>query len=67
MFFTQEITLRYDSQDPNFYEVFIKKPDRDFKLKLLPGKKGEPQGEPVWTCEIREGQWLLNKLLQKMK
>ncbi|XP_073340777.1 NACHT, LRR and PYD domains-containing protein 1a allele 5-like [Pagrus major] len=49
----ERITLRYDSQDPNFYEVFIKKPDRDFHLTLSQIRKGEPRFEPVWTCEIR--------------
>ncbi|XP_030251031.1 uncharacterized protein LOC115568093 [Sparus aurata] len=49
----ERMTLRYDSQDPNFYEVFIKKPDRDFHLRLSHIRKGEPQFEPVWTCEIR--------------
>ncbi|KAM8735552.1 uncharacterized protein AB9X84_023968 [Acanthopagrus schlegelii] len=49
----EKITLRYDSQDPNFYEVFIKKPDRDFHLTLSHIRKGKLKFEPVWTCEIR--------------
>ncbi|XP_067456888.1 A-kinase anchor protein 9-like [Thunnus thynnus] len=55
-----KLTLRYDSQDPNFYEVFIKNPDSDFYLSLFDhyAKKGEPVcepvSEPVWTCEIQE-------------
>ncbi|KAM4735670.1 uncharacterized protein FYW61_006100 [Anableps anableps] len=50
-----KLTLRYDSQDPNFYEVFIQKPDRNFDLALLlaDSKKGEKRLDPVWTCEIR--------------
>ncbi|XP_067456892.1 uncharacterized protein [Thunnus thynnus] len=59
----EKLTLRYDSQDPNFYEVFIKNPDRDFYLSLFDHytKKGEPVCEPVcepvWTCEIREDDY----------
>ncbi|KAM8734420.1 uncharacterized protein AB9X84_023224 isoform 2-T2 [Acanthopagrus schlegelii] len=49
----EKITLRDDSQDPNFYEVFIKKPDRDFHLTLSHIRKGKLKFEPVWTCEIR--------------
>ncbi|XP_042279681.1 uncharacterized protein LOC121905498 [Thunnus maccoyii] len=58
-----KLTLRYDSQDPNFYEVFIKNPDRDFYLSLFDhyAKKGEPVcepvSEPVWTCEIQEADY----------
>ncbi|XP_032374456.1 uncharacterized protein LOC116691180 [Etheostoma spectabile] len=55
----KEITLRYDSQDPNFYEVFIENPDTNFHLTLLPlnkkkKKKDTPQCEPVWICEIQK-------------
>ncbi|XP_078108433.1 uncharacterized protein LOC144519287 isoform X2 [Sander vitreus] len=53
----EKITLRYDSQDPNFYEVFIENPDTNFHLILSPfnkKKKGEPQCEPVWICEIEK-------------
>ncbi|XP_034730276.1 apoptosis-associated speck-like protein containing a CARD [Etheostoma cragini] len=53
----EEITLRYDSQDPNFYEVFIENPDTNFHLTLLPlnkKKKDTPQCEPVWICEIQK-------------
>ncbi|XP_067456885.1 golgin subfamily A member 4-like isoform X3 [Thunnus thynnus] len=58
-----KLTLRYDSQDPNFYEVLIKNPDRDFYLSLFDhyAKKGEPVcepvSEPVWTCEIQEADY----------
>ncbi|XP_053182837.1 NACHT, LRR and PYD domains-containing protein 1 homolog [Scomber japonicus] len=62
----QKVTLRYDSQDPNFYEVFIENPDRDFNLTLShsytnkskPECKpvGEPMSEPV--CEpVCEPVW----------
>ncbi|XP_035862451.1 uncharacterized protein LOC116060966 [Sander lucioperca] len=53
----EKITLRYDSQDPNFYEVFIENPDTNFHLTLSPlnkKKKGKPQCEPVWICEIQK-------------
>ncbi|KAM4735725.1 uncharacterized protein FYW61_006147 isoform 2-T2 [Anableps anableps] len=44
-----EITLRHDSQDPNFYEVFIENPDGKFNLELL-----QTPSEKVWFCEIRK-------------
>ncbi|XP_054916922.1 NACHT, LRR and PYD domains-containing protein 1b allele 5-like isoform X3 [Poeciliopsis prolifica] len=44
-----EITLRPDSQDPNFYEVFIESPDENFNLELL-----QTHSEKVWFCEIRK-------------
>ncbi|XP_035991416.1 uncharacterized protein LOC118562707 isoform X1 [Fundulus heteroclitus] len=44
-----EMTLRHDSQDPNFYEVFIQNPDRNFNLELL-----QTCSEKVWHCEIRK-------------
>ncbi|XP_041798213.1 uncharacterized protein LOC121610260 [Chelmon rostratus] len=51
----EKITLRYDSQDPNFYEVFIENPDRNFHLTLA--QKNKQQCEPVWTCEIRKDDY----------
>ncbi|XP_042279678.1 uncharacterized protein LOC121905496 isoform X2 [Thunnus maccoyii] len=53
------ITLRYDSQDPNFYEVFIEHPDRNFNFTLFDryAKKSEPVCESVWTCEIRKADY----------
>ncbi|XP_037642068.1 uncharacterized protein LOC119497756 isoform X2 [Sebastes umbrosus] len=55
----EKITLRYDSQDPNFYEVYIENPDRNFHLTLshLYKRKGEQQREPVWNCEIRKADF----------
>ncbi|XP_035991414.1 uncharacterized protein LOC105923587 isoform X3 [Fundulus heteroclitus] len=44
-----KMTLRHDSQDPNFYEVFIQNPDRNFNLELL-----QTCSEKVWHCEIRK-------------
>ncbi|XP_049901707.1 uncharacterized protein LOC126391181 isoform X7 [Epinephelus moara] len=49
----QTLKLRYDSTDPNFYEVVVKNPDKDFKLMLTP-KNGH---QPVWTSEILKGEW----------
>ncbi|XP_049439406.1 uncharacterized protein LOC125893024 isoform X2 [Epinephelus fuscoguttatus] len=49
----QTLKLRYDSTDPNFYEVVIKNPDKDFKLMLTP----ENGHQPVWTSEILQGEW----------
>ncbi|XP_072249645.1 uncharacterized protein [Leuresthes tenuis] len=55
----EKITLRYDSQDPNFYEVFIQNPDTDFNLKLsyTYPKKAEEKDEPVWTCTFRKNDY----------
>ncbi|XP_008428887.1 uncharacterized protein LOC103477511 isoform X2 [Poecilia reticulata] len=44
-----EITLRHESQDPNFYEVFIENPGENFNLELL-----QTHSEKVWFCEIRK-------------
>ncbi|KAI3361306.1 hypothetical protein L3Q82_013478 [Scortum barcoo] len=55
----EKITLRYDSQDPNFYEVFIENLDRNFHLTLshLYTKKNKQQSDPVWTREIRKDDY----------
>ncbi|XP_034009284.1 uncharacterized protein LOC117500511 isoform X5 [Trematomus bernacchii] len=52
----KKITLRYESQEPNFYEVYIENPDSYFHLTLSQLNKGKrkPQCEPVWSCEIRK-------------
>ncbi|XP_053182840.1 NACHT, LRR and PYD domains-containing protein 1 homolog [Scomber japonicus] len=56
----QILTLRYDSQDPNFYEVFIENPDTNFNLTLSHSctNKSKPVCEPVWTCELRKVDYL---------
>ncbi|XP_049439400.1 uncharacterized protein LOC125893023 isoform X15 [Epinephelus fuscoguttatus] len=51
--FPETLELRYDSTDPNFYEVVVKNPDKDFKLMLTP----ENGHQPVWTCKIRKGDY----------
>lgn len=50
------MTFRYDSQDPNFYEVFIENPDRNFNLILSQRKKGKSPDE-VWKCKIRKDDY----------
>ncbi|XP_042279673.1 uncharacterized protein LOC121905493 [Thunnus maccoyii] len=58
-----KLTLRYDSQDPNFYEVFIENPDRNFNFTLSHCHTNksepvcEPVFEPVWTCKIRKADY----------
>nr|XP_033496449.1 uncharacterized protein LOC117265829 isoform X2 [Epinephelus lanceolatus] len=47
------LMLRYNSTDPNFYEVVVQNPDKDFKLMLTP----ENGHQPVWTCKILKGEW----------
>ncbi|XP_078027620.1 uncharacterized protein LOC144464477 isoform X4 [Epinephelus lanceolatus] len=49
----QALKLRYNSTGPNFYEVVVQNPDKDFKLMLTP----ENGHQPVWTCKIRKGEW----------
>lgn len=51
-FSPQKLKLRYESRDPNFFEVYVENPDRKFTLKLT--KENEHQ--PVWTCALRKGQ-----------
>ncbi|XP_077950883.1 uncharacterized protein LOC120811222 isoform X1 [Gasterosteus aculeatus] len=46
----ETLMLRYESTDPNFFEVFIDNPETNFKLKL--SKENESQA--VWTCAIRK-------------
>ncbi|XP_035528369.1 NACHT, LRR and PYD domains-containing protein 1b allele 2-like [Morone saxatilis] len=49
----EELKLRYESRTPNFYEVFIENPDRNFALKLahINGKQA------IWTCTIRKDEY----------
>ncbi|XP_072249636.1 uncharacterized protein [Leuresthes tenuis] len=47
----EKLTLRYDSQDPNFFEVFIESPYQNFNLGLYVYSKRD---KPVWSCEIRK-------------
>ncbi|XP_026226732.1 uncharacterized protein LOC113169500 isoform X3 [Anabas testudineus] len=59
----EKITLRYDSQDPNFYEVFIENPDKNFCLTL--SSNCRKKAEPVWTCEIRKDDYSNPGLLKE--
>ncbi|XP_019725575.1 uncharacterized protein LOC109515898 isoform X3 [Hippocampus comes] len=43
--------LTYEDWDPNFFEVFIKKPGEEFTLIL------ENASGPVWSCDIRRGDY----------
>ena len=43
--------LEYPRGEPNFFEMHIKNPDRNFKLILRPKK----ESEPVWNCTVRGG------------
>ncbi|KAM6936638.1 apoptosis-associated speck-like protein containing a CARD [Lycodopsis pacificus] len=43
-----KLKLRYEN--PNFFELFIDNPDKEFELQLT--KENEHQ--PVWTCVIRK-------------
>ncbi|XP_045901969.1 uncharacterized protein LOC123968962 isoform X2 [Micropterus dolomieu] len=49
----KDLKLRYESRDPNFFEVYIENPDRNFTLNLA--QKDERQ--PVWTHEIRKDEY----------
>ncbi|XP_038566685.1 NACHT, LRR and PYD domains-containing protein 1 homolog isoform X2 [Micropterus salmoides] len=49
----KDLKLRYESRDPNFFEVYIENPDRNFTLNLA--QKVERQ--PVWTNEIRKDEY----------
>ncbi|XP_030251033.1 NACHT, LRR and PYD domains-containing protein 1b allele 2-like isoform X1 [Sparus aurata] len=51
--YPENLKLRYKSRFPNFFEVYIKKPDTDFMLSLA--QKNERQ--PVWTREIRKDEY----------
>ncbi|XP_071325375.1 uncharacterized protein [Trachinotus anak] len=48
----KELTLRHES-DPNFYEVFIENPDRDFNLKLSQSSTNEQ----VWSHKIQKDDY----------
>lgn len=49
VFLSQVFKLTYEDWDPNFFEVFIKKPGEEFTLIL------ENASGPVWSCDIRRG------------
>ncbi|XP_026173578.1 uncharacterized protein LOC113136757 [Mastacembelus armatus] len=47
----EDLELRYENSSPNYFEIFVEKPDRDFTLRL------KQNSEPVWTCVIRQGDY----------
>ncbi|KAM6936637.1 NACHT, LRR and PYD domains-containing protein 1b allele 2-like [Lycodopsis pacificus] len=47
----EKLMLRYEN--PNFFEVFIKNPDKEFELQL----KKENEHQPVWTRTIRKDDY----------
>ncbi|KAK2844951.1 hypothetical protein Q5P01_011610 [Channa striata] len=49
----ENLKLRYESTDPNFFEIFIKNPDSDFKLRL----KEKNEHQPAWSCVIRKDEY----------
>ncbi|XP_073340776.1 uncharacterized protein [Pagrus major] len=51
--YPEKLKLRYESRDPNFFEVYVENPDRKFSLKLT--KENEHQ--PVWTCALRKDEY----------
>ncbi|KAM7421387.1 hypothetical protein PAMA_015494 [Pampus argenteus] len=51
--YPETLKLRYESRNPNYFEVFVENPDRNFKLNLTVGK----ERESVWTCVIRKDEY----------
>uniref|UniRef100_A0A669B1N8 CARD domain-containing protein n=1 Tax=Oreochromis niloticus TaxID=8128 RepID=A0A669B1N8_ORENI len=49
----QVLKLRYESRTPNFFEVYMKNPDRDFQLRLTPKK----ELQSVWTRTVRKDEY----------
>ncbi|XP_053182844.1 apoptosis-associated speck-like protein containing a CARD [Scomber japonicus] len=51
--YPKTLKLRYENRNPNFFEVFVENPDRNFQLKLAL----ENELEPVWICAIRKDEY----------
>ncbi|XP_036439130.1 NACHT, LRR and PYD domains-containing protein 1 homolog isoform X2 [Colossoma macropomum] len=51
----QKLKLRYTSQTPNFFEVYIKDAKDDFQLFLM-----SEEGESVWEADIRSAEYSRN-------
>ncbi|XP_041649583.1 uncharacterized protein LOC121513716 isoform X2 [Cheilinus undulatus] len=51
--YPEEMKLRYEWRTPNFFEVFLENPDKNFTLKLA--QKNE--STPVWTCAVRKDEY----------
>ncbi|KAL6466709.1 hypothetical protein MHYP_G00245130 [Metynnis hypsauchen] len=51
----QKLKLRYTSQTPNFFEVYIKDAKDDFQLFLM-----NEEGESVWEADMRSAEYSRN-------
>ncbi|KAM7383065.1 hypothetical protein PAMP_002748 [Pampus punctatissimus] len=51
--YPETLKLRYESRNPNYFEVFIENPNRNFKLNLAV----EKDLQSVWTCVIRKDEY----------
>ncbi|XP_071325385.1 uncharacterized protein [Trachinotus anak] len=51
--YPEKLKLRYESRDPNFFEMFIENPGRNFKLSLAQ----EDDHQLLWTCVIRKNEY----------
>ncbi|XP_078147683.1 NACHT, LRR and PYD domains-containing protein 1 homolog isoform X2 [Centroberyx gerrardi] len=52
-----QLKLRYESNTPNFFEVFIKNAHTDFRLTLESAEQKKKERHVVWTCTIREDEY----------
>ncbi|XP_067456893.1 uncharacterized protein [Thunnus thynnus] len=59
--YPEKLKLRYESTNPNFFEVFVENPDRNFQLKLAQ----ENELQPVWTCAIRKDEYQSTGYIQE--
>ncbi|KAI4898164.1 hypothetical protein NFI96_028746 [Prochilodus magdalenae] len=50
----QRLKLRYTTQTPNYFEVYIKDVNEDFQLRLT---SEEEEEEPVWKADIRSAEY----------
>ncbi|KAI4898739.1 hypothetical protein NFI96_032705, partial [Prochilodus magdalenae] len=48
----QKLKLRYNSQTPNYFEVYIKDGNDDFQLRLT-----SEEEEPLWKADIRSAEY----------
>ncbi|XP_041843855.1 uncharacterized protein LOC121641650 isoform X2 [Melanotaenia boesemani] len=49
----EAVKLKYPAGSPDFYEVYIENPDRNFNLELTPAK----DTQSVWGCDIRREEY----------
>ncbi|KAM9353589.1 NACHT, LRR and PYD domains-containing protein 1b allele 3-like [Symphorus nematophorus] len=55
--YPERLMLRYESRDPNFFEVFIENPNTNFKLNL----RQEDERRAIWSCDIRKNEYQTTK------